>query len=65
MSNLKLVPDEPLIDATELARRLAVSRSWIYQQVQGGRLPHLRVGGMLRFVFSEVLASLRGDGRAA
>jgi len=65
MSNLKLLPDEPLIDAAELARRLSVSRSWIYQQVQAGQLPCIRVGVLLRFIPSEVLAALQGGGKAA
>jgi excisionase family DNA binding protein len=65
MSRLKLLPDEPLIDANELARRLGVSRSWIYQQVQAGQLPFIRVGVLLRFIPSEVLAALQGGGKAA
>ncbi len=36
-------------DAKDLMRVLKVSRSWVYQHVESGDLPHLRVGGLLRF----------------
>jgi excisionase family DNA binding protein len=61
MSNLKLLPDEPLIDAIELARRLGVSRSWIYQQTQAGKIPCIRLGGLRRYHFSEVLAKFKDE----
>lgn len=59
MSKLMLLPDEPLVDASELARRLSVSRSWVYQQAQSGQLPFIRVGALLRFAPSQVLAALQ------
>ena len=38
-----------LWDAHDVARYLKVSRSWVYHRAEGGELPHLRVGGLLRF----------------
>jgi excisionase family DNA binding protein len=33
----------------EVARYLKTSRSWVYQSVAAGRLPHVRIGALLRF----------------
>jgi excisionase family DNA binding protein len=38
-----------LWDANDVARFLKVSRSWVYHRAEAGQLPHLRVGGLLRF----------------
>jgi excisionase family DNA binding protein len=38
----------------EVARALKVSRSWVYAKAEGGDLPSLRVGGLLRFDPTEV-----------
>ena len=43
---------EPLLKPTEMARLLAVSRSWLYEAVARGEVPHVRLGsptGPLRF----------------
>ncbi len=40
---------ETLWDARDVARYLKVSRSWVYQRAEAGLLPHLRIGGLLRF----------------
>ena len=39
-----------LWDAREAAAFLKVSRSWVYARVESGDLPHVRVGGLIRFV---------------
>lgn len=39
-----------LLDARQAAAFLKVSRSWIYARVERGDLPHVRVGGLIRFV---------------
>ena len=36
-----------LWDANDVARYLKASRSWVYHQAEAGRLPHLRIGGLL------------------
>jgi excisionase family DNA binding protein len=33
----------------DVASYLKVSRSWVYHRAEAGLLPHLRVGGLLRF----------------
>jgi excisionase family DNA binding protein len=38
-----------LWDANDVADYLKVSRSWVYHRAGAGQLPHLRVGGLLRF----------------
>jgi excisionase family DNA binding protein len=43
------MPMEALWDANDVARYLKVSRSWVYQRAEAGRLPYVRVGGLLRF----------------
>jgi excisionase family DNA binding protein len=47
---------EGLLTASQLARRLSVSRNWVYQAVEDGRLPYRRLGpgGPIRFVASEI-----------
>ena len=40
---------EPLWDARELAQRLGIHRTRLYQLVRTGRIPHLRVGRVVRF----------------
>lgn len=42
---------EQLLRPDEVARRLGVSRSWVYEAVAAGRLPAVRLGegGPLRF----------------
>jgi excisionase family DNA binding protein len=45
------VPD--LLKPTEVARRLGVSRTWLYAAAKDGRIPSVRLGGPdgpLRFV---------------
>ena len=41
--------DHQLWDANDVASYLKVSRSWVYHRAEAGQLPHLRVGGLLRF----------------
>ncbi|MCC6808580.1 MAG: helix-turn-helix domain-containing protein [Deltaproteobacteria bacterium] len=40
---------ETMWDVNDVAKFLRVSRSWVYQRVEAGLLPHLRVGGLVRF----------------
>ena len=40
---------EALMDADELGQLLKKSRSWVYQAVQAGEVPHIRIGGNVRF----------------
>jgi excisionase family DNA binding protein len=41
----------------DLARRLAVSRAWVYEAAKSGRIPSVRIGGVdgpLRFVPDDI-----------
>ena len=40
---------ERLWEASEVARFFNVHRNWVYQQAACGKLPSIRVGGLLRF----------------
>lgn len=40
---------ESLMDADELGQLIKKSRSWVYQAVQAGNVPHIRIGGNVRF----------------
>ncbi len=50
-------PDVPLLKPHEVARRLGVSRSWVYEAARAGRMPCVRLGGPdgpVRFVPEDV-----------
>lgn len=47
---------ENLWDVRRVAQFLGVSRSWVYQRVERGLMPCLRVGGLVRFKPSVVKA---------
>jgi excisionase family DNA binding protein len=52
---------ETLWDARDVARYLKVSRSWVYQKAEAGLLPHLNVGGLVRFVPERIRAFALGS----
>ena len=51
---------QSLLTASQLVRRFAVSRNWVYQAVADDVLPHVRLGeeGPIRFVATEIDAWL-------
>lgn len=49
-------PDE-LLSPEELAARLKVPPTWVYEQSRQGKIPTHRVGRYIRFNLAEVLAS--------
>ena len=55
---------EPLLDSEAAATLLSVRRSWIYEAVRDGRLPHVKVGRHIRFLRADlenwVFAQRRG-----
>ncbi len=56
-----------LLKPTEVARRLGVSRTWLYTAAKDGRIPSVRIGGPdgpLRFVPEDLEAWL-DEARAA
>jgi predicted DNA-binding transcriptional regulator AlpA len=49
--------DDNLLKPSELARKLGVSRSWLYEAAKTGRVPSIRIGGAdgpLRFVPEDI-----------
>lgn len=54
-------PPAALMRPIDVARRLSVSRSWVYDAAADGRLPSVRLGGAdgpLRFVAEDIDAWL-------
>ena len=50
-----------LLTPEELANRLQVPRSWVYEQSRMGNIPTHRLGRYIRFDLHEVLASQKKD----
>lgn len=50
--------DEPLLDASELARALHLPKSCVYEKAKTREFPSVRVGKHVRFRRSAVLAAL-------
>jgi len=49
---------EGLLSSEDLADRLKVPLTWVYEQSRQGKIPTHRVGRYIRFNLAEVLASL-------
>ena len=58
-------PSEELIDASELASRLNLAKSAVYEHARSGRLPSVRIGRHVRFNLAAVLAALRRSGNGS
>ena len=56
--------EETLWDAKDVATYLKVSRNWVYDQVARGRLPHVKIGGLVRFHPEQIRAVARGEAPA-
>jgi len=57
----RLMRHDGLWDANDVAEYLKVSRSWVYHRAEAGQLPHVRVGGLLRFDPAAIRAAARGE----
>jgi excisionase family DNA binding protein len=53
---------DALWDALDVARYLKVSRNWVYQQADAGRLPSIRIAGVRRFDPSKIRALAESGG---
>ncbi len=51
---------DPLVDASEMARRLNVKESWVRTEQRAGRIPFVQVGRYVRFRVAEVEAVIAG-----
>jgi excisionase family DNA binding protein len=58
------IADAQLIDAVALAEMLSTSRSWIYSRVERGEIPHVRIGGLVRFDPAQIKAWVAKGGAA-
>lgn len=50
-----------LLNIDQVAELLKLRKSWLYDEVEARRFPHLRLGRQLRFRASEVRAYLAGE----
>jgi excisionase family DNA binding protein len=57
---LRAEPDQ-LLTVEELAERLRVPESWVYEQSRQGKIPTVRVGRYVRFSLKAVLESQKTD----
>jgi excisionase family DNA binding protein len=46
--------DNGFLTISEVAKKLRVSTSWVYKKCKGGVMPHVRMGGVLRFAEKDV-----------
>jgi excisionase family DNA binding protein len=54
--------DSPLLTPEQLAEKLSVPRSWVYEQSRQGNIPTHRLGKYLRFNLAEVMSHKRNGG---
>lgn len=45
---------ERLWTVKEVQEYLQMSRSWVYREIEARRLPHTRIGGVVRFIPEQV-----------
>jgi excisionase family DNA binding protein len=51
----------PLWDVNQVAEVMNVSKSWVYQRVEMGLIPHVRLGGLVRFEPEAIRKFVRHD----
>ena len=45
---------ETLLDVSEIAERLGISKSLVYKMAQNKEIPHYRIGNAIRFDLDEI-----------
>ena len=58
-------PDEPLLDAEQLAAALGIPSTWLEQKARESAIPSYEFGRWRRFRRSEVEAAVRGQSVAS
>jgi excisionase family DNA binding protein len=54
------LPAEPFLSAEQVAEIFGMSRDWVYARAAAGELPSYKLpGGKRRFLYSELLGSVR------
>jgi excisionase family DNA binding protein len=53
------IGDSEMMNVHELARFLGVTESFIYKNVQRLKIPHVKLGKMLRFLSSDIKSWLQ------
>jgi len=44
------------LKVNDVAKKMNTSNSWVYKKAKAGIMPHVRIGGMLRFVEKDLEA---------
>ena len=44
------------LKVNDVAKKMNASNSWVYKKAKAGIMPHVRIGGMLRFVEKDLEA---------
>jgi excisionase family DNA binding protein len=55
------ISSNELLTPEELAERLKVPISWVYEASRQGRIPSVKIGRYVRFKLNDVLKSQGGD----
>jgi excisionase family DNA binding protein len=61
LDRARLLRADGLWDVGDVAEYLKVSRSWVYHRAETRQLPHVRVGGLLRFDPTAIRSFARGE----
>lgn len=56
--------NDDFLTISDLAKRLSISRTTVYNWMESG-CPHLKVGGVTRFLLPEVVEWMREHGKEA
>ena len=54
----------PLLQAKEVAEMLGISVATVHNWTKAGKIPHLKIGGVIRYVYEDVIAAAQKGGIA-
>ena len=52
----------PLLTRREVAEMLGISIATVHNWTKAGKIPHLKIGGVIRYVYEDVLAAAQKGG---